>query len=152
QKERNERHALAGLGRSSFLTATSGVRCHTKASISARQVMRSIQAASNRKQKGECVTRALFIVTVFAWGTSWYALHFQVGYAPIAVSICYRFALGSLALGLFLALTGRLKPVATRIHLYLGLMGFCLFGVNFLLIYNSTAYVATGIASVIFTI
>jgi drug/metabolite transporter (DMT)-like permease len=98
------------------------------------------------------MTRALFAATVFAWGTSWYALHFQLGYAPVEVSICYRFGLGSLILGLILVLTGRLKPVAARLHLYLALMGFCFFGLNFFLIYNSTTYIATGVASVIFTI
>jgi drug/metabolite transporter (DMT)-like permease len=98
------------------------------------------------------MTRALFIATVFAWGTSWYALHFQLGYAPVEVSICYRFGLGSLLLGLILVMTGRLKPVATRVHLYLALLGFCFFGLNFFLMYNSTAFIATGVASVIFTI
>jgi drug/metabolite transporter (DMT)-like permease len=98
------------------------------------------------------MTRALFIATVFAWGTSWYALNFQLGYAPIEVSICYRFGLGSVLLGLTLVLTGRLKPIATPIHLYLSLLGFCFFGLNFFLIYNSTTFIATGVASVIFTI
>jgi drug/metabolite transporter (DMT)-like permease len=103
-------------------------------------------------KKGLTMTRALFIATVFAWGTSWYALHFQLGYAPVEVSICYRFGLGCLLLGFFLVMTGRLKPVATRLHLYFALMGFCFFGLNFFLIYNSAVYVATGVASVIFTI
>jgi drug/metabolite transporter (DMT)-like permease len=98
------------------------------------------------------MTRALFVATVFAWGTSWYALHLQLGYAPVEVSICYRFALGSVLLGLILVTTGRLKPVAPRLHLNLALLGFCFFGLNFFLIYNSTTYIATGVASVIFTI
>src|SRR5215475_7007214 len=98
------------------------------------------------------MTRALFIATVFAWGTSWYALHFQLGYAPVEVSICYRFALGSMLLGLILVATGRLKPIATRVHLYLSLLGLCFFGLNFFLMYNSTTFIATGVASVIFTI
>jgi len=98
------------------------------------------------------MTRALFIATVFAWGTSWYALHFQLGYAPVEVSICYRFALGSLFLCLILAMTGRLKPLPPRVHLYLALMGFCFFGLNFFLVYTSVTYIATGVASVIFTI
>jgi drug/metabolite transporter (DMT)-like permease len=98
------------------------------------------------------VTQALFAATVFAWGTSWYALHFQLGYAPIEVSICYRFALGSVLLGTILAATGRLKRVPMRAHFSLAAMGLCLFGLNFFLIYNSAAYLATGVASVIFTI
>jgi drug/metabolite transporter (DMT)-like permease len=98
------------------------------------------------------MTQALFAATVFAWGTSWYALHFQLGYAPVEVSICYRFGLASLLLGLILVAAGRLKPVATRVHLYLSLLGFCFFGLNFFLMYNSTAFIATGVASVIFTI
>src|SRR5215475_11028807 len=98
------------------------------------------------------MTRALFIATVFAWGTSWYALHFQLGYAPVEVSLCYRFALGALLLGIVLVMTGRLKPIAASVHLYLAMMGFCFFGLNFFLIYNSTAYIATGVVSVIFTI
>jgi drug/metabolite transporter (DMT)-like permease len=98
------------------------------------------------------MTRALFIATVFAWGTSWYALHFQLGYAPAGVSICYRFGLGSLLLGLILVITRRLKPIPAHVHLYLSLLGFCFFGLNFFLMYNSTAYIATGVASVVFTI
>lgn len=122
------------------------------ASISAQRPPGWSRLPQLARKKGGRVTRALFIATVFAWGTSWYALHFQLGYAPVEVSICYRFALGSLLLGFVLVITRRLKPVALHVHFYLALMGFCLFGLNFFLIYNSTAYIATGVASVIFTI
>src|SRR6516164_7887360 len=104
-------------------------------------VIRLLPLAATCKKRGH-MTRALFIATVFAWGTSWYALHFQLGYALVEVSICYRFGLGSLLLGLILVMTGRLKPVAARVHLYLSLLGFCFFGFNFFLMYNSTAFIA----------
>jgi drug/metabolite transporter (DMT)-like permease len=98
------------------------------------------------------MVRALFLITVFVWGTSWYALRFQLGFAPVEVSIVYRFLLGTLLLAAGLLLSGRLRRVPSRAHVPLALMGLCMFGLNFFLIYNSAFYIATGLASVIFTL
>jgi len=56
---------------------------------------------------GANMIRALFLVTVFVWGTSWYAMRLQVGFAPVEVSICYRFILSILLLGGGLLLSAR---------------------------------------------
>jgi drug/metabolite transporter (DMT)-like permease len=100
----------------------------------------------------QIMVRALFLITVFVWGTSWYAMRLQIGLAPVEVSIAYRFVLGTLLLGAGLLLSGRLRRVPGRAHVPLALMGLCMFGLNFFLIYNSAFYIATGLASVIFTL
>jgi drug/metabolite transporter (DMT)-like permease len=103
-------------------------------------------------QLEQMMLRALFLITAFVWGTSWYAMRLQVGFAPVEVSIAYRFVLGTLLLGGGLVLTGRLRRLPGRAHVPLALMGLCMFGLNFFLIYNSAFYIATGLASVIFTL
>ena len=35
----------------------------------------------------------LYLVTVLIWGSSWYAMLFQVGVVPVEQSIAYRFLL-----------------------------------------------------------
>lgn len=38
----------------------------------------------------------LLLATIFLWGTVWYAIKFQLGDTPIAVSIFYRILLAAL--------------------------------------------------------
>ncbi|AWK86522.1 DMT family transporter [Azospirillum thermophilum] len=97
------------------------------------------------------MTALLFAAVVFAWGFTWYAIKLQFGVVPTEVSIFWRFLLAAAVLWAGLALTGRLRRVAWRRHLWFAAMGVCLFGLNFVLIYGGSRYVASGIVSLVFT-
>ncbi|HEY0525772.1 MAG TPA: EamA family transporter [Stellaceae bacterium] len=97
------------------------------------------------------MTALLFAALVAAWGTTWFAIKLQLGPVPAEVSICYRFAVAAAVLWAGLWLTGRLRPVPAGRHGWIALMGVTLFGLNFILLYAATGYVASGIVSVLFS-
>ena len=94
----------------------------------------------------------LFAVTVFVWGTTWFAIALQLGPVPVPTSIFYRFALSAVVLLPLLVLTRRLAPVRPRDHLFFALLGLCLFSLNFLCFYNATRFVPSGLVSVVFSL
>ncbi|QPC41881.1 DMT family transporter [Kaustia mangrovi] len=97
------------------------------------------------------MTALLFAVTVLAWGFTWFAIKLQIGPVPMEVSICYRFAIAAATLWAGLALTGRLRRVPLRGHVWFAVLGVTLFALNYLLIYHATAYVTSGVIAVIFS-
>lgn len=95
-------------------------------------------------------TPGLFAITVLIWGTTWIAIAAQVGHAPVAVSIFYRFALaGGLMLAALFA-SGRLRrPPAWR---FVVIQALCLFSLNFVGLYTATATISSGLVAVIFSL
>src|SRR5699024_5849629 len=86
-----------------------------------------------------------YAVTVFAWGFTWTAIHVQVGAAPVAVSIFYRFALAGAALLLAVAVRGVFPRGGARMHFWLAAQGLCLFCINFLFLYEATSLIPSGL-------
>ncbi|QEW08020.1 DMT family transporter [Nitrincola iocasae] len=93
----------------------------------------------------------LYITTVLIWGTTWIAIAFQLGEVPVALSVFYRFALAGATLLICLVLSGRLRRIGTRDHLFCLLQGMCVFCFNFLLFYTATQYITSGLISVVFS-
>jgi len=98
------------------------------------------------------VSALLFATVVFCWGFTWYAIALQLGSVAPEVSILWRFLLAAAVFWAGLAVTGRLRRARARQHLWFAAMGLTLFGLNFLLVYGATLYVASGIVSVVFTL
>lgn len=97
------------------------------------------------------MTPLLFAIVTCCWGFTWYAIKLQIGPVPVEISIFYRFALAALLLCGGLIIARRWRPVAWRHHPWIILLGCGLFGINFILMYSATAYIASGIVAVIFT-
>jgi drug/metabolite transporter (DMT)-like permease len=97
------------------------------------------------------VTALLFGTVVFAWGFTWFAITQQLGVVPPEVSIFWRFAVAAAVMWLGLLVTGRLHPVPWRRQGWLALLGLTQFALNFLLIYNGSRFVASGVVSVVFS-
>lgn len=95
---------------------------------------------------------ALFAATVLIWGSTWLAIALQLGPVPVLASIFYRFALAALILWPLLGLSGRLSRTRPRDHLFMALQGLCLFSLNFVCFYNATAFIPSGLVSVIFSL
>lgn len=92
-----------------------------------------------------------YAVTVFAWGLTWTAIHLQVGQAPLAVSIFYRFTLAGAVLLLAVGLRRRFPAGGLKVHFWLAAQGLCLFCVNFLFLYRATSLIPSGLVAVIFS-
>lgn len=95
---------------------------------------------------------ALYAVTVGAWSASWYALSLQPGVVANEVSLFYRFVL---AAGIMVAWALATKcPMRFSLarHVAFAAMGVCIFSTNFLLFYYGSAYLVSGLLSVVFSL
>ena len=85
------------------------------------------------------------------WGSSWLAIHFQLGEVAPEVSIAYRFILASGLLVIWCRLRRISLRIALRHHPFLALLGLSLFSLNYLLFYYAAFDLATGLLAVIFS-
>lgn len=93
----------------------------------------------------------LYAGTVLLWGTTWIAIHFQLGEVPVLLSAFYRFAVaGALFLPL-LFLLGRVQRTSWRDQGLFLLQGCCLFSFNFVCFYTASQYIVSGLISVVFS-
>jgi drug/metabolite transporter (DMT)-like permease len=93
----------------------------------------------------------LFSICVLVWGTTWYAITFQIHHTAPAVSVAFRFALaGSVVLGLSAARSMRLR-FTLREHRLFALQGCFLYGVSYICVYYAEHYVVSGLVAVGFS-
>lgn len=93
----------------------------------------------------------LYGVTVLIWGSTWFAIKFQLGVVAPELSIAYRCGLSALLLLSFAALRGLKLKFSFRDHAFLLLEGFLLFCINYLMIYKATVNLTTGLVAVLFS-
>ncbi|MCH8323065.1 MAG: DMT family transporter [Proteobacteria bacterium] len=93
----------------------------------------------------------LYLVAVLIWGTTWFAITFQLGVVAIEWSLVYRFALATVVLFAICLGTGRELKFPRRAHLvFLGLGAF-LFSSNYYFSYLGVAYITSGLVAVVFS-
>ncbi len=97
------------------------------------------------------MTVVLFCINVLVWGFSWIAIVVQIRETPAEIALLYRIVLAASALFLVLAASRRLHPVAVRQQPFLALTGFCLFCLNYLLVYNGTSFIPSGVVALVFS-
>lgn len=93
----------------------------------------------------------LFFLACFIWGTTWLAIKFQLGVVAPEVSVAWRFALASLVLVAWCLLRGVPLRFSARDHARLALLGFLLFGLNYVLVYRAEQHLASGLVAVVFS-
>jgi len=93
---------------------------------------------------------SLYAATVLIWGTTWYAITFQLGTVALEVSVAYRFALAAGALFAWCRWRGLPLRFAPADHLRMALLGALLFSTNYLLFYRVTQSLTSGLVAVIF--
>jgi drug/metabolite transporter (DMT)-like permease len=92
----------------------------------------------------------LFVVPTLLWGSTWYAITFQLGVVAPAASVVYRFALAAALLAAWCAATGRSLAFTARDHLWIAAQGAPMFGLGYVLIYHAEQYIASGPLAVLF--
>jgi drug/metabolite transporter (DMT)-like permease len=92
----------------------------------------------------------LFALPTFIWGTTWLAIKFQLGAVAPEVSVAWRFALASLLLVGWCLARGIGLRFTARDHARLALLGFLLFGLNYVLVYRSEQILTSGLVAVLF--
>ena len=93
----------------------------------------------------------LYFIVLLAWGSSWFAISFQLGDVAPQVSIVWRFLLASFMLFIWCFARGLKLSFSWRDHLNWIILGFFLFCVNYICAYFGTFYLTTGVVCLIFS-
>ncbi|MEQ8389733.1 MAG: EamA family transporter [Thalassospira sp.] len=92
----------------------------------------------------------LYAAVVVIWGSTWIAIQYQLSVAP-EVAVAYRFALATVIL-LAWCLARRLPMrFSLRDHLFMAVLGICLFSLNYVLIYVASTHLTSGLLAVVFS-
>lgn len=93
----------------------------------------------------------LYAAAVLIWGSTWYAIKFQLGLVAPEISVVYRFALASLMLLAYCGLSNRNLRFGARDHAFMALQGLLLFGINYVVFYWATGLMTSGLIAVVFS-
>lgn len=88
---------------------------------------------------------------MLVWGSTWYAIKFQLGVVAPDVSVVYRFALASLLLLAYCYFSNRSLRFSVRDHAFMALQGLLLFGLNYVIFYWASGLMTSGLIAVIFS-
>jgi drug/metabolite transporter (DMT)-like permease len=93
----------------------------------------------------------LYVITVLIWGTTWFAIEFQLGVVAPEVSIFYRY-LGA-ALILFAWSRYRQLPLRYGVtqHAWFVVLGLLLFGINYVLAYRAQVHISSALTAIAFS-
>lgn len=98
------------------------------------------------------MSRFLFTITVLFWGTTWIAIKFQLTDVSPEVSLVYRFGAAALIFFVWAALKRQKLRLPLRDHKYLAMLGFLMFGINYLLTYWAASAIPSGLLATIFSL
>jgi len=93
----------------------------------------------------------LYLTAVLIWGTTWFAITFQLGTVPIEWSLVSRFALAATILFAICLATGRSLKFPRRAHLVFFGLGVFLFSTNYYFSYLGVAFITSGLVAVVFS-
>ena len=93
----------------------------------------------------------LYAITVLVWGSTWFAIEFQLGVVAPEVSIVYRYAGASLLLFAWGRIRGLQLAFSLQHHLRFFLLGMLLFGLNYILAYRAQIYISSALTAIAFS-
>ena len=94
---------------------------------------------------------ALYFLVLFCWGTSWFAITFQLGDVAPQASIAWRFLLASALLFVWCLIRHKKLSFPWRSHIDWLILGFFLFCINYICAYFGSFYLASGMVCLIFS-
>ncbi|MET0595511.1 MAG: EamA family transporter [Polyangiaceae bacterium] len=94
----------------------------------------------------------LFVLSTLIWGSTWFAIRFQLGTVAPEASVAYRFFLAALLLLGFCVVARVRLRYSRREHLLMATQGAFMFCGNYVLIYHSERFLASGLVAVVFSI
>ncbi|MGE0031038.1 MAG: DMT family transporter [Steroidobacteraceae bacterium] len=93
----------------------------------------------------------IYAIVVLIWGTTWYAIKFQLGVVAPEISLVYRFGLAAICVFAFARIAGSPMRLSWRDHRFVALQGLTLFCLNYWMTYLSTQFLTSGLVAVLFT-
>ncbi|MBC3766490.1 DMT family transporter [Neptunicella marina] len=91
----------------------------------------------------------LFFICVVIWGSTWIAITFQLGDVPPIVSVALRFSIAALVLLAFCLVKRLPMRLPVGIHLRMALVGFCLYTLDYTLLYHAEHYIISALVAVL---
>ena len=93
----------------------------------------------------------LYISTVVIWGTTWFAIEFQLGEVAVEVSLVYRFALAAACMWLFCVWRKIPMTLSIKNHGFILMLAMFNFSFNYVVLYWSQQYLTSAMASIAFS-
>lgn len=93
----------------------------------------------------------IYAIVVLIWGTTWYAIKFQLGVVAPEISLVYRFGLAAVCVFAYARIAGSPLRLSRREHGFVALQGLTLFCLNYWMTYQSTQFLTSGLVAVLFT-
>ena len=93
----------------------------------------------------------LYIITVLIWGSTWYAIEFQIGVVAEEVALAYRFAFASLLMFLICWIRKENLRFSARQHYFIVLLALGNFSCNYFFAYHAQHYLNSAMASIAFS-
>lgn len=94
---------------------------------------------------------ALYLITVFVWGSTWLLINFQLGTVAPEVSVVYRYAIAAALLFAWAWGRGLQLSFGLFDHFRFFLLGMFLFGLNYIATYSAQEYIPSALNAVVFS-
>ncbi len=94
---------------------------------------------------------ALYGLTVLIWGSTWFAIEFQLGVVAPEISLVYRYGGASLLLFMWCRFRGLKLRFAPADHGWFVLLGLLLFGINYIIAYRAQIYITSALTAIAFS-
>jgi drug/metabolite transporter (DMT)-like permease len=90
----------------------------------------------------------LFAICVLTWGTTWYAIKFQIGHLSPEVGVALRFAVAGIVVLALCALRGEKMRFGRGEHGRLAFQGALMYGVSYVCVYHAERHLVSGLVAV----
>lgn len=98
------------------------------------------------------VNLLLYSTAVLIWGCTWLVIKFQLTQVSPVLSVAYRFGLAATILFVFCFSTRRSFRLSLRQHIFLVLYGGLIFCCGYVLCYQASLYITSGLLAIIFSL
>lgn len=93
----------------------------------------------------------LYLLTIAIWGSTWFAIEFQLGVVEPEVSVFYRYMLASTLLFAFCRLRNLGLRFDRTVHARFMLLGLLLFSLNYILTYYAQVHITSALTAIAFS-
>jgi drug/metabolite transporter (DMT)-like permease len=93
----------------------------------------------------------LYAVAVLIWGSTWFAIEFQLGVVEPEVSIVYRYLAAAAILFIWCKIKRLPLTFNLNSHRWFALMGLLMFCLNYILAYRAQIYISSALSAIAFS-
>ena len=93
----------------------------------------------------------MYVITVLVWGSTWFAIEFQLGVVEPEVSIVYRYIAAAFILFIYCKIKRLPLVFNLSSHRWFALMGLLMFCLNYILAYRAQIYITSAMSAIAFS-